>query len=93
MTEEQLFEWPEPTRRRREPTPREEPKLVPRPPGYHAIANRRGVVGFHRTKITAEMSKYGACQTYCGIVGRRVPGVFPKEIPLCDECETEYQKR
>ena len=88
MAEDQLFDWEvKPPKQR----PRkEEPKLVPRPPGYHAIANRSGVVGFHRTKVTAEMARNGAVQTYCGIVGRRVPGVFPREIPLCEECEVKY---
>ena len=88
MSEEQLFDWPV---EERKPRQRKEVVMVPRPPGYHAISTRNGVVGFHRTKITAEMARNGSVLTYCGIVGRRVPGIFPKEVPLCEECEQEFR--
>lgn len=88
---DQLFEWDLP--KKRTPKPKEEPRMVSRPPGYHAVTNSKGVQGFHRTKITAEMSRYGTVQTYCGIVGRRVPGVYPREIPLCEECEREFAQK
>jgi hypothetical protein len=63
------------------------PPLVPRPPGYHLVANTKGVQGFHRTKVPeAAMAKNGSCVTFCGIVGRRM-GEYPEMIPLCPECE------
>jgi len=27
-------------------------------------------------------------KTVCGLVGRRVDGVYPDRIPLCDACES-----
>lgn len=90
-----LFD-PEPyggSSRKATPPVKPKPEMVPRPPGYHAVTTRNGVVGFHRTKITADLTKYGAVETWCGIVGRRVPGVFPREIVLCDECEARYAER
>lgn len=91
VSEGQLFEWELPAKRKQ--TQAAPPELVPRPPGYHAVTNSKGAQGFHRTKISAEMSKYGSVQTYCGIVGRRVPGVYPREIPLCEDCEREFAEK
>jgi hypothetical protein len=61
--------------------------LVPRPPGYHLVTNSKGVQGFHRTKVPeAVMAEHRSVVTYCGITGRRL-GEYPREIPLCQECE------
>ena len=85
MSEDQLFEWDVPPRR--EPRGNRKPELVPRPPGYHLIANNRGVIGFHRSKIPeAAMASHGSVVTYCGHLGRRL-NEYPREIPLCEECE------
>lgn len=94
MTDEpQLFEWPEAVKgpkRKRKTSARQE--LVLRPAGYHLIANRAGLQGFHRSKIPeAAMAKHGSCVTLCGIVGRRV-SEYPERIPLCEKCETERRK-
>lgn len=91
MADGQLFEWEVPERKASEPAP--EVVLVPRPPGYHLIANRRGVQGFHRSKIPdADMARHRTVVTYCGITGRRVPDVYPDRIPLCPGCEKEAGK-
>lgn len=82
---EQLFEWDVPEKKA--PKPKEEPRMVARPPGYHLIANTKGVQGFHRSKIPeAAMASHGAVVTYCGILGRRL-GEYPDRVPLCEECE------
>lgn len=86
MSEPQLFEWEVPPRKAEKPEP--PVVLVPRPPDYHLIATRTGVQGFHRSKIPdANMAEYRTVLTYCGLVGRRVSGVFPDRIPLCPKCE------
>jgi hypothetical protein len=72
------------TRKRKEVPP---VAMVQRPPGYHLISNTKGVQGFHRSKIPeAAMASHGSVVTYCGILGRRMD-FYPKEIPLCSECE------
>lgn len=88
MSQDQLFEWELPEKKVKEPAP--ERVLVPRPPGYHLIATRRGVQGFHRSKIPdAKMARDRSVLTMCGIVGRRVPDVYPDMIELCPKCEEE----
>lgn len=89
MSEPQLFEWDVKPKRKKKPKLAE---LVPRPPGYHLIANRSGVVGFHRSRIPeAGMAQYHTVVTLCGITGRRI-GEYPDRIPLCEGCEKEYAK-
>ena len=91
---ETLFD-PEPyedgsKRKAPEPTPEKDVKMVRRPPGYYAITSRTGPKGFHRTKISAEMTKYHSVETLCGIVGRRITGYYPSQIVLCEECELKH---
>ena len=88
MSEEQLFEWDTPKKQRQE-KPKQE--LVRRPPGYHLISTRQGPVGYHRDRISADMSVYRSCITLCGIAGRRVGEAnWAREIPLCEECELKH---
>ena len=89
MGDEQLFDYDLPPERRKSVKP--EATMVPRPPGYHAVTNSKGAQGFHRTKVTSDLAKYGAVQTLCGITGRRIGGYYPKEVPLCEECEQNFQ--
>lgn len=85
MSEDQLFEWELPAKRK--PKQAAPTELVPRPPGYHLIVNTRGVQGFHRSKIPeAAMASHGSVVTYCGILGRRL-SEYPDRVPLCEECE------
>ena len=94
MTDEQLFDttpYDDGTSRRRGPRARaKEQELVPRPPGYHAVTNRSGPKGFHRTKVPeAAMARHGSVVTLCGILGRRLDA-YPGKIPLCEECERMF---
>ena len=87
MSEGQLFEYELPAPKAKEPAP--EVVLVPRPPGYHLIATRHGTVGFHRSRVPdKQMARDRSVKTVCGLVGRRVDGVYPDRIPLCDACES-----
>ena len=96
MSEDTLFD-PTPyddgtARRRRARVGAPERELVPTPPGYHLITNRSGVKGFHRTKVPeAAMAKRGSVVTFCGIIGRRIDE-YPREIPLCADCEAVNDK-
>lgn len=86
----QLFEYELPAKRTRKV---EAPILVPRPPGWHLITNRNGVQGFHLSRIPdTEWVRMASVLTLCGITGRRVPGVYPEQIPLCAECVKEQKK-
>ena len=85
--EGQLFEYELPAPKVKAPAP--EVVLVPRPPGYHLISKRGGTVGFHRSNVPdAQMARDRSVVTVCGLVGRRVPDVYPDRIPLCDACES-----
>ena len=89
MNDEQLFEWDVAPKRKARSTNREQ-ELVPRPAGYHAVTNRSGPKGFHRTKVPeAAMARHGSVVTLCGILGRRLDA-YPRKIPLCEECERMF---